>query len=299
MAARLLLVLQHSSQKLLPPPTRARPLSRHCAGQTACGNECTNLATDKANCGECGNPCTAIQSCQAGQCTDLFSTGLTWATASTGTISGIDPWVISQENTVIRFNVERSANCGGTNANIQSGTATATITVGPIAALFSFQLSGAGELENSNFDLMTLKFDGNQVGFANAAGGGQGCVDGPVVFALQTTLPIVLPPNTVHTFELLFTTAGAPGGSVACIATCRFRRTLGGRSISSEQDSPTYTSTYPYLLSQTRFSTSTASTSWTSPSRPRFEQACGRSAAAATAQVPTSAGIIWRTKPLV
>ncbi|KAI3434458.1 hypothetical protein D9Q98_002535 [Chlorella vulgaris] len=151
---------------------------------------------------------TARQACQAGNCVDLFTTDLTWVTTNGGNLNG-NPWVITQDGTTIRYNVEKSGNCGGANYNTQVGTATATITVGPVAALFSFELGGVGELELPDYDEMTLKFDGQQVGFAHAAGGNKGCVDGPVVFALQTTLPISMAANTVHTFELRFSTNDA------------------------------------------------------------------------------------------
>ena len=38
------------------------------AGQTACGTDCVNTATDSQNCGGCGIPCSNSRSCQAGQC---------------------------------------------------------------------------------------------------------------------------------------------------------------------------------------------------------------------------------------
>jgi glucosylceramidase len=37
-------------------------------GQTACGSECVNTATDPTNCGACGIPCSSGQSCQSGSC---------------------------------------------------------------------------------------------------------------------------------------------------------------------------------------------------------------------------------------
>jgi len=38
------------------------------AGQTACGHRCVDAANDAANCGGCGLPCAAAQTCQAGVC---------------------------------------------------------------------------------------------------------------------------------------------------------------------------------------------------------------------------------------
>ncbi len=44
-----------------PPPTCA-------AGQTLCGNTCSDLGWDPGNCGACGNACPAGGTCELGQC---------------------------------------------------------------------------------------------------------------------------------------------------------------------------------------------------------------------------------------
>ena len=56
-------------------------------------------------------------------------TGLTWSTTINNPCNAT-PWVITNQNLKIRYNVTDSINCGGTCGSIQSGTATATITVG-------------------------------------------------------------------------------------------------------------------------------------------------------------------------
>jgi hypothetical protein len=38
------------------------------SGQTCCGTTCTNLATDRNNCGGCGTTCGAGLGCQSGVC---------------------------------------------------------------------------------------------------------------------------------------------------------------------------------------------------------------------------------------
>ncbi len=38
------------------------------AGQTLCGGACTDLTTDAANCGQCGNACATGASCVSGTC---------------------------------------------------------------------------------------------------------------------------------------------------------------------------------------------------------------------------------------
>lgn len=131
--------------------------------------------------------------------------GLTWKTTYNG-ILGTNPWVITNGGSRIRFNVEKSKDCGGQNGNTQSGTATANIVVGAAAVWFNFDLSGWGELEAEDYDKMTLVLDGSTVGYAHAAGGGSGCHDGPVVFERSGTWPMKFEAGSTHSFVLYFTT---------------------------------------------------------------------------------------------
>jgi len=162
--------------------------------------------------------------CNAGVCQPLFTgSGLEWATTFGGTLQG-DPWTITNNNTRIRYTVEKDAYCfpSGGNPNEQTGTATATITVGSRATLFTFTLSGMGELYDNTYDRMTLTFDGQVVGRANSAGGGISCQDGPVVFQLTNpgAWPVRLESGTTHTFRLEFTTVcrGVHTDVLACPA---------------------------------------------------------------------------------
>ena len=84
---------------------------------------------------------------------------IAWATSSLGTVA--DPWVETNGGRSLRFNVEDSDGaCGGSNANVQSGTAIATITVTATTQM-DFDFSGIAELqdtgyENISFYLRTL-----------------------------------------------------------------------------------------------------------------------------------------------
>jgi hypothetical protein len=49
-------------------PSGGGPVTQCGTGQTACGTECTNTATDNANCGGCGKACGQNQVCQNGAC---------------------------------------------------------------------------------------------------------------------------------------------------------------------------------------------------------------------------------------
>jgi len=52
---------------------------------------------------------------------------LTWSTVYSGVTN--NPWIITNNGRSLRYNVEDSLNCGGSNENIQTGTATTTIEV--------------------------------------------------------------------------------------------------------------------------------------------------------------------------
>jgi hypothetical protein len=66
--------------------------------------------------------------------------------------------------------------------------------------------SGIGELQASNFELITFKLDGVEVADAHAAGGGLQCQMGPVVKTFTQAPPYFLAANSVHTLLIEFTT---------------------------------------------------------------------------------------------
>jgi hypothetical protein len=74
---------------------------------------------------------------------------LNWQTTHGGT-SG-NPWSISNSGKTIRFTLEDSENCGGSNENTQSGTAEASFT--PTANLsLGFSFDGIAELQDSGYE---------------------------------------------------------------------------------------------------------------------------------------------------
>lgn len=135
-------------------------------------------------------------------------TGLAWTTTVNNTCNAT-PWVISNNNSTIRYNIEDSANCGGSCGATQSGTATATITVGASDVDMDLDFEGIGELEASAFEKISFDLNGTEVARANAAGGGLGCAMGPVVKTFITAPPYRLNANTTHTLFIDFTTADA------------------------------------------------------------------------------------------
>ena len=75
---------------------------------------------------------------------------ITWSTIFSGT-SG-NPWSISNGGKTIRFSLEDSANCGGSNPNTQSGTAEAIIISPTSSITMGFSFTGIAELQDSGFE---------------------------------------------------------------------------------------------------------------------------------------------------
>jgi hypothetical protein len=117
-----------------------------------------------------------------------------------------NPWVISGNNTSIRYNVVDSSDCGGTCNEIQSGTATANITVGSKDVDMYLTFSGIGELEDPDFELISFSLNGNELATGNAAGGDLGCEMGPIVQNIIVPGPYRLNKNENYTFFIDFTT---------------------------------------------------------------------------------------------
>ena len=132
-------------------------------------------------------------------------TGLTWTTTKVNPCSSA-PWVISAGNQTIRYNVVDSTICGGTCDSTQSGTATATITVGNSATNLNLNFEGLGELQDADFEKITFKLNGTLVARAQAQGGNQGCAMGPVVKTFITNPPYALSANSTNTLFIEFTT---------------------------------------------------------------------------------------------
>jgi hypothetical protein len=115
-------------------------------------------------------------------------------------------WNISNSGNTIRFDVQDSANCGGPNSNIQSGTASAVLTA---QARFNMlvSLTGLGETQDSGYENMTLRYNGTNIITATSPGGQQGCAaGGPVLQTILVPGPYFIPKNSSNTFELSFTT---------------------------------------------------------------------------------------------
>jgi hypothetical protein len=140
---------------------------------------------------------------------------ITWSTTQDGIVEECEQpggWSITNQGRTIRFNVQDSMNCGGCNPNIQSGSATATISVGATPYLFYYNLTGLGEPEAPTYELMELRINGGayndvQLVTARSPGGEKGCAPAePVVITQLVPQPLSLATGTDYTFTLNFTT---------------------------------------------------------------------------------------------
>jgi hypothetical protein len=124
-----------------------------------------------------------------------------------GTLGG-NPWVVSLGGSRIRFNIEDSENCGGANPNTQSGTATATITVGASPGLLGFSFSGYAEEEATGFEVIEFYLNGVLVASATSPGtiGGDTCLMGAAIVTYHVAPPYALDADSVNTLEINFTT---------------------------------------------------------------------------------------------
>jgi hypothetical protein len=75
---------------------------------------------------------------------------ITWTTTHGGT-SG-NPWTISNGGKTIRYSLEDSENCGGSNPNTQTGTAEAIIINTTSKITMGFNFTGIAELESVGFE---------------------------------------------------------------------------------------------------------------------------------------------------
>jgi hypothetical protein len=70
----------------------------------------------------------------------------------------------------------------------------------------SLDFEGIGELEESNYELISFKLDGTLLAKGNAPGGNLECEMGPIVESVIVSGPYLLSAGTVHTLLINFTT---------------------------------------------------------------------------------------------
>lgn len=152
----------------------------------------------------------------------MANVNINWATTQSGVTSG--GWVISNNGngagTRIRFNMETSSNCGGTNSSTQSGVATATIVPVGVNYDMSVALSGVGEAQDPGFEAITLTIDtpdlDGTIYTAAASGGGRGCATAPVTITNNIPGPYYLPANTTNILTINFSSRDSLFHDTSC-----------------------------------------------------------------------------------
>lgn len=75
---------------------------------------------------------------------------VSWTTTHTGTFG--NPWTISNGGKTIRYSLEDSVNCKGSNSSTQTGIATAIIINPTSKIIMGFSFTGIAELQDSGFE---------------------------------------------------------------------------------------------------------------------------------------------------
>jgi hypothetical protein len=139
-------------------------------------------------------------------CTCCGSCNITWDTSVYYGQNNGNPWTVSNGGSRLRFDLEDSENCGGSNNNTQSGTATATIAVVGSEVELDFSFSGIGELQLSGFENIFFYLDENLIASATSAGGELGCEMGEIVAEFFVEPPYILTEGE-HTLRVEFDSA--------------------------------------------------------------------------------------------
>ncbi len=140
---------------------------------------------------------------------DLPIFGLEWDLNEDNPCSSGNNWKISKNNTVLRYDIIDSKNCGGTCSETQSASAIAHIQVGDKDTYLYLDFDGIGELHQPEYELIEFKLNGILLANAHAAGGNKGCQFGEVKKKYFEVSPYFLERNKKYEFEVNFTTNDA------------------------------------------------------------------------------------------
>jgi len=141
---------------------------------------------------------------------------ISWSTVSYDLSAGdevptevFNRWVVSNEGRTLRFNVQDSLNCGGTNDSTQSGTATAIIDVIGDDFNLGINFSGMAETYETNYENITFYLDDVAILSATSPGNigdPEDCSVGPVIQTVIIPPPYTLQNGNQYTLRVEFTT---------------------------------------------------------------------------------------------
>jgi len=155
----------------------------------------------------------------------MANVNISWALTEGGLQNpSVYGWVVSDNGngagTRLRYNMEASSNCGGTNSATQTGTAVATITPLDVNYDMTVNLSGVGEGQDPGFEALTMTINTPDVTgtirTAAAAGGGLGCTVRPVNITTQIPSPYYLPKGIPCTLTVDFSSRDGLYHTTSC-----------------------------------------------------------------------------------
>jgi hypothetical protein len=157
---------------------------------------------------------------------------ISWATTQSGLVAGPGGWEFEPGGLTIRFNIQDSTSCGGSNPNNnQAGQATATITT--TRRLFlDLELTGAIRSEFSDYDVMTISFNGQEIRRASSdtdKSPADRCIMFPPVQEELVSGPFVLPAGSTNVLLLDYVADNSSHRGAFYQCTLRFVTTPTGR----------------------------------------------------------------------
>lgn len=158
------------------------------------------------NAGILHQPYNVLQISPFQQCAD--QNDIDWAVTYAGTLNG-NPWTVSTSGRFVRFSIEDSWNCGGTNNNVQSGTAVASISVGKYPIYMNLNFIGNVEQQNTGYENMSFYLNNAYLASATSVEAMLSCVMGPPISTYIISPPYFLSAYSLNEFLITFTTFDA------------------------------------------------------------------------------------------
>lgn len=132
-------------------------------------------------------------------------TNVLWNLTSSNSCSDT-PWYIVQNNQKIFYYVKNSIQCGGDCCDVQSGVATASISVGSSDVWFDLNYENITQLQLSGKNKLTVSLNNATIFISESVSSNLGCLNGPGNYTEYTKLPIRLAANTANQLKIEYST---------------------------------------------------------------------------------------------
>lgn len=169
-----------------------------------CGGACVDPSSSESNCGACDISCSADSTCLSASCSAPGN--ISWTYSTLNLVPDVPGgWTVSNWGKTIRFTVQDSSNCDGPNDLVQEGFAEGTITVTEGSTL-QIRVMGIAELEATNYELLSVSLNHEEILRASSAGGSLQCQMGAVISQNLIPPPYILTPGE-NRLSVSFSTA--------------------------------------------------------------------------------------------